>query len=87
MVPYQKKQIDVQANAAIYAEIVKNLEISKISLRQETPLIQLIDEPILPLEFDKAGKIMSALIGLVSGVFLGLFWIIISRLFAFIKNL
>jgi hypothetical protein len=86
MVPYQKKQIDVQANTAIYAEIVKNLEISKISLRQETPLIQLIDEPILPLEFDKIGKMMGALIGLISGFFLGLFYILISRLFTFIKN-
>ncbi len=85
-VPLQKKQIDVQANSAIYAEIVKNLEVSKISLRQETPLIQLIDEPILPLETDKTGKIKSALIGLMAGLFLGLFYIAFARLSIYLKN-
>lgn len=88
MVPYQKKQIDVQANTAIYAEVVKNLEVSKIALRQETPLIQLIDEPELPLEFDnKIGKMFGALIGLVSGAFIGLFYMMLSRFYTFFKNL
>jgi uncharacterized protein involved in exopolysaccharide biosynthesis len=79
-VPSQKKQIDVQASTAIYSEIVKNLEISKISLRQETPLIQVIDKPVLPLEIHKAGKIASAL----TGFFLGIF---ITVLTLFIKNI
>ncbi|MBE9585152.1 lipopolysaccharide biosynthesis protein [Mucilaginibacter sp. JRF] len=79
-VPSQKKQIDVQASTAIYGEIVKNLEISKISLRQETPLIQLIDQPILPLEIHKAGKITSSLAGLFLGAFA-------SILMLFIKNI
>src|SRR5206468_630735 len=51
-VPSQRKQIDVQASVAVYSEIVKNLEISKLSLRKETPLIQVIDAPVLPLESD-----------------------------------
>jgi hypothetical protein len=84
--PGQKKQIDVQANTAIYSEIVKNLEASKISLRQETPLIQLIDEPILPLEVDKIGKILGSLIGLISGFFLGIVYIAVARLYNFVKN-
>jgi uncharacterized protein involved in exopolysaccharide biosynthesis len=49
-VPSQRRQIDIQAGSAMYIEVVKNLEISKISLRKETPLIQVIDAPILPLE-------------------------------------
>jgi hypothetical protein len=69
-VPSQKRQIDVQANSAIYAEIVKNLEISKVSLRQETPLIQLIDSPVLPLETDKLSKIAAVIGGLFLGAFL-----------------
>jgi hypothetical protein len=85
-VPSQKRQIDVQANSAIYSEIVKNLELSKISLRQETPLIQLIDEPILPLDSNEVGKIIGALIGIVSGFFLSILYIIIARFFVFIKN-
>jgi hypothetical protein len=69
-VPSQKKQIDVQASTAIYGEMVKNLEISKLSLRQETPLIQIIDKPILPLEVHIVGKIFSAVTGFFAGIFL-----------------
>jgi len=65
----QKRQVDVQANEAIYSEIVKNLELAKISLRQEMPLIQVIDKPVLPLAVKKAGKLSSIVIwGLLSGV-------------------
>lgn len=66
-VPSQRRQVDVQANSAIYGEIVKNLEVSKISLRQETPLIQVIDRPVLPLPVDRLGKLK----GIVIGGFLG----------------
>ncbi len=83
---YQKRQIDVQSNSAIYSEIVKNLEVSKISLRQETPLIQLIDEPILPLDNDKTGKIMAGIIGILAGAFLGLLYIVFNRFYIFVKN-
>lgn len=55
-VPSQRKQVDVQASTGVYAEIVKNLEIAKIGLRKDTPLIQIIDEPVLPLENNKMGK-------------------------------
>ena len=68
-VPSQKKQVDVQAGTAIYSEIIKNLEISKISLRQQTPLIQFIDQPVLPLTNNHVGKVK----GIVIGAFLGLF--------------
>ncbi len=66
-VPSQRRQIDVQASSAIYQEIVKNLELAKITFRKEKPLIQIIDEPVLPLENDRVGK----LIGLVMGGMLG----------------
>lgn len=56
--PSQRRQVDVQASSAIYAEIVKNLEISKISLRKETPLIQIIDQPVLPLKRTKPSKLI-----------------------------
>lgn len=72
-VPSQRRQVDVQANSAIYGEIVKNLEVSKISLRQETPLIQVIDRPVLPLFVDKLGKLK----GVLAGGFLGCFLIIL----------
>jgi len=60
-VPSQRKQVDVQASAAIYQEIVKNLEIAKVSVRKEKPLIQVIDEPVLPLEKKKKGKLICSI--------------------------
>jgi hypothetical protein len=68
----QKKQVDVQASLAIYSEIAKNLELSKISLRQETPLIQVIDRPILPLNKVQLKKFTGLLIGGVLGVLLAI---------------
>jgi uncharacterized protein involved in exopolysaccharide biosynthesis len=66
-VPLKKLQIDVQASSLVYQEIVKNLELAKISHRQEMPLIQVIDEPWLPLDND----IDSFLKTLVVSLFLG----------------
>lgn len=69
-VPSQRKQVDVQANTAILTELVKNLEIAKMSLLQETPLIQIIDTPILPLEKEKFGKLKGFIFGALIGVLL-----------------
>jgi hypothetical protein len=62
-VPSMRKQVDVQANTAILTELVKNLELSKMSLRRETPLIQVIDRPILPLEKLRFGKLKGIVLG------------------------
>lgn len=64
----QKKQVDVQASGAIYQELVKNLELAKVSLRKEQPLIQIIDEPIFPLKVEKLGKAVGIILG---GIILG----------------
>ena len=61
--PVQKSQFTAEANKAILGELVKNLELSKISLRKETPLIQVIDKPILPLEKEKFSKVKGLIIG------------------------
>ena len=66
-VPSQHRQVDVEANGAMLTELVKNLELAKISLRKETPLIQVIDRPILPLEQEKIGKLKGLLIGGILG--------------------
>jgi len=59
----QHKQVDVQVNTAILSELVKNLEVAKVMLRNETPLIQIIDSPILPLKKVKTTKTMGIIIG------------------------
>ncbi|MCZ4224348.1 lipopolysaccharide biosynthesis protein [Pedobacter rhodius] len=62
-VPSQRRQVDAQANTAILTELVKNLELSKVSQRKETPLIQMIDAPILPLQKVVTTKTKGMVIG------------------------
>lgn len=76
----QRRQVDVQASSAVYGEVIKNLELSKIALRQDVPLIQMIDQPVLPLPNDHIKKVK----GTVLGFFLALF---ISTCFLALKNL
>lgn len=61
--PSLKRQIDVQANTAILTQLVTNLELAKVTLRKETPLIQEIDRPILPLPKNSPSKRKYVLIG------------------------
>jgi len=78
-VPSQKKQVDVQANSAIYGEMIKNLELAKISYRQETPLIQVIDEPVLPLKKEFVGKIKGLVIGSVLLSIFAIIWLVATK--------
>lgn len=71
--PSARRQVDVQANTAILTELVKQTELAKVTLRKETPLIQVIDHPILPLKKEKFGKAK----GIVMGGFLAGFLIVI----------
>ena len=66
----KKKQIDVQANSVILTNIAVQLELAKITLRRETPLIQLIDIPIFPLLKDKISKRGGIMVGGILGILL-----------------
>ena len=72
--PSARRQVDVQANTAILTELVKQTELAKVTLRKETPLIQVIDQPILPLKKEKFGKAK----GIVMGGFLAGFLIVLG---------
>ena len=76
----QQRQIDVQANTVMLTELVKNLELSKLSLRKETPLIQVIDRPILPLAVERVGKTKGILMGGFLAGFLVVVFLIGKRL-------
>lgn len=82
--PSARRQVDVQANTAILTELVKQTELAKVTLRKETPLIQVIDRPILPLSKEKFGKAK----GLVLGGILASFFVMLVLIFRrIIKNL
>jgi uncharacterized protein involved in exopolysaccharide biosynthesis len=80
--PGTRRQVDVQANTAILTQLVTNLEMAKVSLRKETPLIQVIDKPILPLKKEKVGKLKSLLLGGFLAGFLTILVLIFKKLFA-----
>lgn len=73
-IPSTKRQIDVQANTAILTQLVTNVEMAKVTLLKETPLIQVIDRPILPLKKERPSKLMGLLKG---GILAGILIVII----------
>lgn len=58
-----KIDTDIQILSTTYTEMIKNIELLKLNLAKETPLIQIIDEPRLPLPNDKMGRSKGAIIG------------------------
>lgn len=80
-VPSARRQVDVQANTAILTEIIKQAEIAKVTLRKETPLIQIIDQPILPLPKEKFGKAKGIILGGILAGFLTVLGLIVRRIF------
>jgi Chain length determinant protein len=67
--PAQKAQFSAESNKAVLSTLVQNLEMAKITLLKETPLIQVVDYPVYPLKKDKLGKVKGTIIG---GILLGI---------------
>jgi hypothetical protein len=65
--------------STIFSETVKNLEASKTMLAQETPTVQVVDEPELPLKKNKLKPSIAILSGmLICGLIFG-FYILLTR--------
>ena len=77
--PSARRQVDVQANTAILTELVKQAELAKVTLRKETPLIQVIDRPILPLEKKRFAKGKGIVLGGFLFGFVAIFILIVKR--------
>tara|TARA_R110001592_G_scaffold296187_1_gene566535 strand:+ start:173 stop:1240 length:1068 start_codon:yes stop_codon:yes gene_type:complete len=80
-VPRQKIMIDLQASSAVYQEIVKNLEIAKLAHRNNTPLIQIIDQPVFPLKDDHMKWYKAFVLGLFAGGLFMVFYITGKNIF------
>ncbi|MDI5899183.1 Wzz/FepE/Etk N-terminal domain-containing protein [Flavobacterium yafengii] len=84
--PSARRQVDVQANTAILTELVKQTELAKVTLRKETPLIQIIDRPILPLKKEKFSKAKGIVIGGFLMGFLVVLGLIVRRVLKMIQQ-
>jgi len=61
--PVQRSQFSAETNKAVLSEMIKNLELAKMALLRETPLIQVIDSPIFPLDKESVGKVFATILG------------------------
>lgn len=81
LVPTQRSQFSAETNKAILGQLVQNLEMSKMALMKEAPLIQKVDEPVLPLTVDKLGKFKTAILGAIVFGFMASFGLILRRVY------
>jgi hypothetical protein len=74
-----KKQVDVDVLKTMYGNIIQNLEMTKFQRSQEEPIIEIIDEPILPLPSDKFGRAIGIIVGGILTGFLTTIFLIIRK--------
>lgn len=80
-VPRLKQESDARLYGTVYTEILKNLETLKLDLARETPIVQVIDSPVMPLKKDKIGKIKGVVLGGILFGFLTAFFLLIRIVF------
>lgn len=83
-IPSTQRQIDVQTATAVLTQLIPNLEMAKVSLQKETPLIQVIDKPVFPLVKNRTSNIRTMILG---GLLSGFLTIIVLIFREFLKNL
>jgi len=71
---------DVEILNIMYGELVKNLEISKFTLLNNKPLLNIIDSPTLPLEVNKISIVLAFLLFLILGSLLYSFILVVRQI-------
>jgi hypothetical protein len=61
----ERTKRDIEMLSLMYAEVIKNQEIAKFSLDNQTPFFQIVDSPTLPLYKKKMPKLINAIFGSV----------------------
>lgn len=78
-VPRIKEEMNAQLYGTVYTEVLKNLETLKLDMARETPLVQIIDTPRLPLKIVRFGKLKGILFGGIFGGFLAFGYLFIKK--------
>lgn len=74
--PVQMNQARLTALGAAYTEVMRQLELAKINVQKETPLYQVIDDPVRPLKAIKPDIIGAIIKFGVIGLFIGILFLI-----------
>ena len=77
-IPNEGVARDKTISGALYGEVVKNLETMKLSLINQTPVIQILDQAKYPLLDQRLQVRYFMLIGFAVGFVLSLFYIVIK---------
>jgi len=70
----------VQVLNTMYIELIKNLELSKLTLLKETPIIEVMDGPVLPLEDKKIKPLVLYVIFVFLAILLLSIYIILRKI-------
>ena len=70
-VPGELRQRDKNVVFGIYGEVIKNLEMSKMALVSQTPIIQILDMPRFPLIDQRKSVLFITILGMLAGIFVG----------------
>ncbi|MDQ3142558.1 MAG: hypothetical protein M3Q56_09975 [Bacteroidota bacterium] len=76
VVPRAQTDRDIRIFSVLYAEALKNLEVASFALLNQTPFIQALDLPMMPLEKKGENIIWNLFLGLGLGLFLGVSFIL-----------
>ena len=79
MVSSKTKEINLSIEQAEYSELKKNLETVKFDLLNETPLFQIIDKPVLPLDKIKVSKAKAIIIGSLLTMLSGIIYFVSKK--------
>jgi hypothetical protein len=77
-VPEEMSQRDKLVLNTLYAEVVKNVEILRISLINQKPIIQILDLPKFPLVNQQKSFLLIELIGILAGFAMGLVYLLLA---------
>jgi hypothetical protein len=73
----QRRQVDAKISGEIYGGLVQQLEMSRTNLQKETPLIQIIEQPVLPLNADTSDPRITIAVGFFLCAFLATVWFVL----------
>ena len=73
---------NVEVLNTMYLELVKNIEVSKLTLLNQTAIIQVIDRPTLPLEDTKLSPVLVFVISFVLSFLISVFYFVFRKMIA-----
>jgi len=81
-----RQQAEAQILRNTYADLFRSLEAAKTTLMRETPLIQYIDLPVLPLKMTGSSAVKSFIIFCLIGIFITIFFLLVIKVYRNIMN-